>query len=92
MFQRDIPKGRGEFFRVEISRFRSLDRLDLRQYWTPEGGQPTGTRRGINLPITDLPLMRSILQAAEAEALHNGLLDEEAYHMHGLSVPLELST
>lgn len=73
-----IPKARGIEIRVQRSEFRGKARLDVREHYEFRPGDPDSarpTKRGISIPVRDLPRLMAALKAAEADCLTAGLLD-----------------
>lgn len=88
MFKADIAKGAGELVRVSLVHFRQRDRIDIRQFYAPTETEPSPTRRGVNLLLTELPRLRAALEAAEQDAIANGLLTEQDYTEAGVAMPV----
>lgn len=88
-----IPKCRGVDIRVQRSEFRGKPRLDIREHFEFRPGDPDSaspTKKGVNVPVQDLPRLLALLKAAEADALTGGLLELEDYEDAGLPLPAEL--
>lgn len=89
----EIPKARGYAVRVSRDRFRDRERIDVREFYEVRPGDPDTrqpTKKGISLPIDQLPQLRAALEEAERGALAAGLLEVEGYTNAGLPVPPEL--
>lgn len=70
-----IPRRLGAAVVISSTRHKGQARLDLREHFLPTGQDTlVPTRRGISLPISDIPALRRALQAAEADAVAAGLL------------------
>jgi hypothetical protein len=90
----EIPTGRGFALRVSRSVFRGRHRVDVRHLFEVRPGDPDTrqpTKKGANVPIDLLPQLRAALQAIEADALREGLLEPEDYTDNGLALPEELT-
>lgn len=88
-----IPKCRGVDVQVQRSEFRRKPRLDIREHYDSRPGDPASarpTKKGINIPVQDLPRLLALLREAEADALHLGLLEVEDYQEAGLEPPGKL--
>jgi hypothetical protein len=88
-----IPKVRGVGVQVQRSEFRGKARLDIREHYEFRPGDPDSarpTKKGISIPIRDLPRLMKLLNAAEADALRLGLLELEDYDEAGIPGPAEL--
>jgi hypothetical protein len=84
----DITKATGTV-RVCRDTFRGHPLVDLRHYYKPEGETDlVPTKRGVAIAVRDLPRMRAALEEAEADALREGLLEEQDYEVAGLAVPV----
>ncbi len=71
----ETQQGPAGVLRVSQQRFRGLDRVDIREFFRPEGGEDlVPTRRGVSVRIGQLPALRAALERAEQEAIRSGLL------------------
>lgn len=72
-----LPLGATAEVRVSLDTFNGRPRLDLRT-WCDYAVGPVATRgptkKGVSLPIADLPALAAALRDAEAQALGLGLL------------------
>lgn len=90
-----IKKVRGVDVQVQRSEFRGKARLDVREFFELRPGDPDSarpTKKGISLPVQDLPRLMALLKAAEADCLTHGLLELEDYEEADLPAPPELET
>jgi hypothetical protein len=79
-----------EEVRVEVSRYRGHDYINIRKWWRgPDGTFLPG--KGATLRITMLPWLRKAIEAAEGRALELGALAEEDFELAGLPLPPELT-
>lgn len=88
-----IPKTRGVELRAERSEFRGKPRFDLREYYEFRPGDPDSarpTKKGVNLPVRDLPALQALIREAVADCLTAGLLELEDWEHVGLEPPAEL--
>lgn len=87
-----IPKGPDTEVRVQRSTYRGRERVDIREFWQPaDAEQHVATRKGVNLPLEDLPQLLAALRAIEADAIRSGGLLVEDYQNAGLEPPAELT-
>lgn len=78
----------GEELRVVLSPYRGQCYVHVRRYYRDGAVMKPG--KGASCRIDHLPWLLHTLRTAEAEALREGLLDEEAYESIGQAVPAEL--
>ena len=77
LFRKDVPKGKGEIIRVEISEFKGQNYFNIRIWYTDkDSGEYKPTSRGVTLR----PGLYSELKSAilEAEEVVQQLLAAEA--------------
>jgi hypothetical protein len=84
---RSMP--RGEELRVELVEYRGKVYLNARKWWRAADGE-LRPGKGLSLPANLLPWLRRAVEQAEAAALADGLLDEEAFEAAGLPLPVAL--
>lgn len=88
-----IPKVRGVDIQVSRSEFRGKARLDVREHYEFRPGDPDSarpTKKGVSIPVQDLPRLMGLLKAAEADCLTLGLLELKDYTDAGIELPPEL--
>ena len=77
----DIPRGRGNVLRISRDQFNGYELVGIRQWveFTP-GDRDTlrPSKSGVSIPIRLLPVLLEALQAAEADAVEQGLLRRAA--------------
>lgn len=91
-FYGSVSKGRGLEIRAERSEFRGKPRFDIRVYYEFRPGDPDSarpTKKGINIPVRDLPALQALIGKAVAECLTAGLLELEDWEHVGLEPPVE---
>jgi len=65
---RDIEKGNGEIFRVEVSEFKGVKYLNIRVWYTDkESGEYKPTQKGIAIKPELYPQLKEALAEAEKE-------------------------
>lgn len=87
-----IPVSDGTEVQIASIEFRGAQRFDIRQHWRPNGSdllQPT--RKGVSLPLQQLPVVRHALEQAEREALAAGLIGPADYAAAEVDYPLDLA-
>lgn len=62
---RDIDKGKGEIFRVEISEFKGKSFLNIRVWYTDANGEYKPTQKGIAIPPEFYPQIKEAILEAE---------------------------
>lgn len=62
-----LPGKAGYVVRVTVSEYAGTDRLDIR-VWRPSGKDYRATGTGINLPLSQLALLRAALAKAEGSS------------------------
>jgi hypothetical protein len=86
-----FPKeARGFAVVLSQSRYRNMERIDLREHYEARPGDPDTlrpTRKGVSMPVNQLPALRAALQEAEIELLERGVLRVQHYERAGLPVP-----
>jgi hypothetical protein len=83
------PQRDGEL-RIALSDFKGRTYLNARTWYRAVVDDELRPGRGLSVPVTTLPWLRAAIERAEAQALADGLLDEEAYEGAGLELPAEL--
>ncbi len=71
-----VQKNASETVVISLSHFRGIDLADVRTFYTDAKGENRATPKGVAVNITKLPELRAALQAAEAEAIRRGLLND----------------
>jgi len=85
---RPLYGGREEL-RVYLEAFRGLTRLHIRRWY--RDGDEWKPGKGATITPDLIPWLRLRLAEAEAAALEQGLVDEEAYETLGLPLPPALT-
>jgi hypothetical protein len=50
------------FKKIKVSKYKDKYYLDFREYFFDKNGQANPTKKGINLPLNELPFLIKILQ------------------------------
>lgn len=62
-----IPNGIGTELRVEVMRYSRFDRIDVRLWFVPDGGEEyIPSRKGVSIDGTQLPAIIAALQEARS--------------------------
>ncbi len=51
----------GMFKKIKVSSYKDKYYIDIREYFFDKNGQPNPTKKGINLPLNELPFLIKIL-------------------------------
>jgi len=63
---RDIDKGKGEIFRVEISEFKGKHFVNIRVWYTDPNGEYKPTQKGVAIPTELFPQIKEAILEAES--------------------------
>lgn len=85
---RDLERPDGAAIRVARTVFKGRVYVDVRYYFRAgDTDELRPTKKGAALRIGELPALRAAIEAAEQDALRDGLLEPEHYTDTGLAVP-----
>lgn len=73
-----IPKNAREEIRVELAEYNGADILNSRVWFKADDGEYRPSRKGVAFSIAALPAYLAAIEAAHAEAVRRGHLQEGA--------------
>lgn len=71
-----IPKNKNDEVRISLESYKGQDLIDVRLFMrlTDPSGDIIATKKGISLPVKQLPELASAIQDAMVEARRRGIL------------------